>query len=148
MILGPDGFSYAPGNPHVEFHSALNELLQAQAKEPGQSHATAAVGIARLRRKCSDEEMIALTFAAVERTVSNGELDEHSAAATGWRWRPISILYHLYALGLPFTASEICRLIDSRHGAAPPSAVWSNTSGAATLLRRFVPHCGGATART
>ena len=73
MILGPDGFSYAQGNPQVEFHSALNELLRAQAREPRQSHATAAAGIARLRRKYSDEEMIALTFAAAERTVSNGE---------------------------------------------------------------------------
>lgn len=64
--------------------------------------------------------MIALTFAAVERTVSNGELGEDSATATEWRCRLISILHHLYALRLPFTASELCRLIDSRHGAAPP----------------------------
>jgi hypothetical protein len=64
--------------------------------------------------------MISLTLAAAERVIANGELGEESAKTTEWRWRLISVLYHLYALQLPFTASEMCRLIDSGHGSAPP----------------------------
>ena len=109
VTIGPDGFWRAHDNPNVEFHSALNEILQAQAKEPAKSHAIVGAGVTRLRRKYSGKEMIVLTLAAVECLIANGELGEESAKTTEWRWCLTSVLYHLYSLRLPFTASEMCR---------------------------------------
>jgi hypothetical protein len=62
-----------------------------QEKEPATAHAIAGAGITRLRRKCSDKEMIAFTLAAVERLIANGKLGDESAKTTEWRWRLISV---------------------------------------------------------
>jgi hypothetical protein len=88
VTIGPDGFWCAHDRPNAEFHSALNELLQAQAKEPAKAHAIAGAGVKRLRSEYSDKDMISLTLAAAERVIANGELGEESAKTTEWRCAP------------------------------------------------------------
>jgi len=120
MIIGPDGFLCVRDDPRFALHSFLNETLREQAKESGDAHATAAAAVKRLSKQLSKAQMADLAMAAYERAAW---IDEHGgelADAAQWKRRLAAILYHLYALRLPFAASDMCRLIETRDMTGPP----------------------------
>jgi len=120
MIVGPDGFLCTSDDARFAFHSFLNETLREQAQNPSRAHEIAAAQIKRLRKEFSDQQMIALACTAVDRTAWIDEHRDELADAGEWKRRTTTVLYHLYALKLPFTVPEMCRLIGRRDGTAPP----------------------------
>jgi len=143
MIIGPDGFLCTSDDPRFAFHSFLNDILREQAKEPGNAHAIAGAGVKRLRKEFSDERMVALALTAFDRAAWIDEHQSELAQAGEWTRRVANVLYHLYALRLPFSTPDICRLVRGRNGAAPPVgrvaeyfATHDLTPEACTALRR------------
>jgi hypothetical protein len=119
-IVGPDGFLSARDDACFTLHSYLNETLRRQANDPSHAHAIAAADVKRLGKELSGPQLIALVMAAFDRAAWIGEHGHEIAQSLEWGRRVAAILYHLYALRLPFAVSDMCRLIDGRDGAAPP----------------------------
>ena len=121
VIIGPDGFLCSRDDPGFAFHAFLNQSLTEQAKQrPSAAHALAGADVARIKRELSKEQLVGLVFAALDRA---GWIDEHAGEISNpgeWRTRLGNVLYHLYGLRLPFSSPEMCRLIESGNGKAPP----------------------------
>src|SRR5262249_22650547 len=67
------------------------------------------------------QELVALSMTARERAIWIHEHADEIAQAGEWVRRVWVILYYLYSLRLPFTASELCQLIGTLD-ARPPVA--------------------------
>src|SRR5579863_418838 len=122
VIIGPDGFLCSRDDPRLAFHAFLNETLLEQAREPRKSHEIAGTAVGRLKRTLPKEQLIALTMASLDRATWIADHAHEIANPDDWRHRLWTIRYHLYALRLPFTSAEMCRLIESGSGTAPPVA--------------------------
>jgi hypothetical protein len=119
VIIGPDGFLCVENDPRAAHHAFLNDNLRAQAGDPRNDHAIALAAVQGLKKTLSPAELVVLATAAFARA---RWVDEHGAEiadAPAWTRRLVNVLYHLYALKLPFSAAEMCRLILTRDGTGP-----------------------------
>jgi hypothetical protein len=122
VTIGPDGFLCRQDDARAADHAFLNDLLRAQAADPQNEHGIALTAVQRLKTERSAEELVLLALAAFDRA---RWIDEHGTAIAGaaaWRRRLANVLYHLYALWLPFAATEMRRLILARDGTGPSVA--------------------------
>lgn len=123
VIIGPDGFVCARNDPRCAHHAVLNDMLCEIATQPAKAHAIAAAAVGRLRKERGKQELVALSMTACERVLWIREHADEIAQATEWARRVWTICYHLYSLRLPFTASEMCQLIDTPHAEPPVGRV-------------------------
>jgi hypothetical protein len=120
LIIGPDGFLCGEDDARAADHAFLNETIRAQAAEARNEHGIALAAVQRIKKERSDAALVQLALAAFDRARWIGEHEAEIADAAAWMRRVCNVLYHLYALRLPFTSAEMVRLILGRGAAAPP----------------------------
>jgi len=115
-IIGPDGFLCSAVEPDYASHSILNDMLRELATQPKHAHEAAAQNVARLRRKLSSEQLVALAMAAHHRLLAIAKYSGEEAQSNRWTHHIGAILYHLYAARLPFSSADMGRLLGSPIG--------------------------------
>jgi hypothetical protein len=111
VIIGPDGFLCSRSDPHYDFHLQLNEILVEQAKPGADPYALAGAGIETLRKRFSERELIALITVIIMRKAWVALDANDIAQPKAWGDRLHYIRAQLYSAKLPFTATDLCRLM-------------------------------------
>jgi hypothetical protein len=119
VIIGPDGFLCGEHDPRAADHAFLNEALRAEAADPRNEHGIALAAVQRRKKEHTAEALVALALAAFDRARWIEAHETEIADAAAWKRRIAAVLYHLYALNLPFSAPDIARLILMRDGTGP-----------------------------